>query len=203
MVHNSYKMSKKRFQARKTTGIFYISLLSLIVFFIITGNIGCSNKNKANLEMKRDSMIIGKLSQAEKYYDMHSAFQKAFTFLRENDLSKLDVGRHEIDGDKMFCLISQGPGKKQNEAKLEAHRKYIDIQYIISGTDEMGWKPTAECTNIETEYSEEKDIEFFSDKPQIWMKVPAGSFAIFLPQDAHAPMVSDSEVRKAVIKVLF
>ncbi len=203
MVHFFYKNGARIFQLRGAAGVYYISLLMLVILFMIPCITGCSNKNVANIEKGRDSMIIDKLSRAEKYYSMHPAFEKAFTFLRENDLSKLSVGRHEIDGDKMFCLISEGQGKTRDEAKLEAHRKYIDIQYIISGTDEMGWKPTAECTNIETEYSEENDIGFFSDKPEIWRKVPAGSFAIFFPEDAHVPMVSDSEIHKAVIKVLF
>ena len=203
MAHYFCKIGVRTIQPRKTAGVFYVSLLTPALFLMMSCTIGCSNKNKTNLEKGRDFMIVDKLSQAEKYYDMHSGFEKAFTFLRENDLSKLAVGRHEIDGDRLFCLISQGPGKTRDEAKLEAHRKYIDIQYVISGTDEMGWKPTAECTNIETEYSEGNDIEFFKDKPQTWMKVPAGSFAIFFPQDAHAPMVSNSEIRKAVIKVLF
>jgi biofilm protein TabA len=203
MVHYFYKIGGKRFRQRNTTGIFYTFLLTLGVLFMMPCIVGCSNKNTASLETKRDSMITDKLNQSEKYYDMHSAFKKAFTFLRENDLSKLAVGRHEIDGDKLFCLISQGTGKTRTEAKLEAHRKYIDIQYIISGTDEMGWKPIAKCINIDTEYSEATDIVFFKDNPQTWKKVPAGSFAIFFPQDAHAPMVSNSEIRKAVIKVLY
>ena len=109
-------------------------------------------------------MITDTLSHAEKYYDMHPALEKAFIFLRENNLSKLLEGRNEIKGDKLFCLISRGQGKTRDEAKLEAHRKYIDIQYIISGTDEIGWKLTAECKDIDTAYSQENDIEFFKDK---------------------------------------
>lgn len=184
-------------------GIFQKYAVVLSIFFMTLNIMGCSNKNMAGMEMKRDYMIMDRLSRAEKYYDMHPAFKKAFKFLLESDLSKLSLGRNDIDGDKLFCLMSRGPGRTRNEAKLEAHRKYIDIQYIISGTDEMGWKPTIACTEIDTNYSEDNDIEFFKDKPQTWTKVPAGSFAIFFPQDAHAPIVSDSEIHKVVLKVLF
>ncbi|RPH92172.1 MAG: DUF386 domain-containing protein, partial [Calditrichaeota bacterium] len=92
--------------------------------------------------------------------------------------------------------------KERSAARLEAHRKYIDIQYIISGADEMGWKAVKECQNIDAAYDEGKDIEFYRDVPMLWKTVPAGSFAIFFPNDAHAPMVGQGEIHKAVVKVL-
>lgn len=184
----------------KASGIFKKSVVVIAVFAMSLSIIGCSNGNMAG--MKKDTMFVGKLSQTEKYYDMHPAFEKAFKYLRETDLTKLAMGRNEIDGDKMFCLVSKGPGKKREDAKLEAHRKYIDIQYIISGTDEMGSKPTADCAEVETAYDATKDLEFFKDKAVKWTKVPAGSFAIFYPEISHAPLVSDGEIHKAVLKVL-
>jgi YhcH/YjgK/YiaL family protein len=98
-------------------------------------------------------------------------------------------------------MISIGPGRSRTDAKLEAHRKYIDIQYVIAGTDEMGFKPTADCKEIDTEYDVNNDIEFFEDQPDSWTPVPAGSFVIFFPQDAHAPLVSSGEIHKAVLKI--
>jgi biofilm protein TabA len=150
---------------------------------------------------KGECMVTDKLEQAERYFGLHPAFQKAFTFLRLDSLSRLSPGRHDIDGDRMYCMISAGPGKKRTDAKVEAHRKYIDIQYVMEGTDEMGWKPAASCGIPDGEYDEHKDVIFYKDKPRKWTKVPAGSFAIFFPRDAHAPMVGDGEIRKAVIKV--
>lgn len=151
--------------------------------------------------MKRDHIIIDKLQHAERYFEMHPAFEKAFAFLRQDDLTDLPAGRHEIDGDRLFCIISKGPGRTRAEAKLEAHRKYIDIQYVIAGTDEMGWKPTADCKVIDTYYDTDNDIEFFKDQPERWTPVPAGSFVIFFPQDAHAPLVGSGEIHKAVLKI--
>ena len=116
-------------------------------------------------------------------------------------MADLPAGRHEIDGDRLFCMISKGPGRSRIEAKLEAHQKYIDIQYVIAGTDEMGYKPTARCKLIDTSYDADKDIEFYKDKPDSWTPVPAGSFAIFFPKDAHAPLVSSGEIHKAVLKI--
>ena len=151
--------------------------------------------------MKRDHIIIGSLEHAEDYYHLHRAFEAAFAFLRQDALAELPTGRHEIDGDRLFCMISKGPGRSRAEAKLEAHRKYIDIQYVIAGTDEIGSKPTADCTLVDTDYDTEKDIEFFKDEPESWTKVPAGSFIIFFPEDAHAPLVSHGEIHKAVLKI--
>ena len=162
---------------------------------------GCSTNKEAEKHMTRDRMILDKLENAENYYDMHPDFEKAFAFLRQKGLAGLPADRYEIDGERLFCMISKGPGRSRAEAKLEAHRKYIDIQYVIAGADEMGWKPTSACARVDTPYNADKDIEFFKDKPDRWTEVPAGSFVIFFPQDAHAPMVSNEEIHKAVLKI--
>jgi biofilm protein TabA len=161
----------------------------------------CCSTRGAGACMKGDRMVVDKLEKAENHFGLHPEFQKAFAFLRLESLKDLAPGRHEIDGDRMFCMISRGPGKKRAEARLEAHRKYIDIQYILEGTDEMGWKPAASCGIPDGDYDEKKDVIFYKDRPRKWTKVPAGSFAIFFPRDAHAPMVGDAEIHKAVIKV--
>jgi len=175
--------------------------VGLVVCVLILAVTSCSGRKEAKVEMKRDQIIINKLQHAERYFNMHPAFEKAFTFLRQKDLAELPADRYEIDGEKLFCMISKGPGRSRAEAKLEAHRKYIDIQYVIAGIDEMGWKPTADCKVIDTEYDEDKDIMFFKDQPDSWTPVPAGSFVIFFPQDAHAPLVSSGEIHKVVLKI--
>ena len=135
--------------------------------------------------MERDQIIINKLQHAERYFNMHPAFEKAFAFLRQDRLAELPAERHEIDGDRLFCMISKGPGRSRSEAKLEAHRKYIDIQYVIAGTDEMGWKPTVDCKVIDTDYDVDKDIMFFNFNIRF---CTVGSFifnslaAVFLPK---------------------
>jgi len=175
--------------------------MGLVISILIFATTSCSGQKEAQVQMKRDHIIINKLQHAERYFRMHPAFEKAFTFLRQDDLAELPADRYEIDGDRLFCIISKGPGRSREEAKLEAHRKYIDIQYVIAGTDEMGFKPTANCKVIDTEYDADKDIMFFKDKPDSWTQVPAGSFVIFFPKDAHAPLVSKGEIHKVVLKI--
>ena len=173
-------------------------LAACVLIFSITS---CSGRKEAKVQMERDQIIINKLQHAERYFRMHPAFEKAFAFLRQDGLAELPADRYEIDGEKLFCMISKGPGRSRDEAKLEAHRKYIDIQYVIAGTDDMGWKPTADCKSIDTEYDADKDIMFFKDQPDSWTPVPAGSFVIFFPQDAHAPLVGSGQIHKAVLKI--
>jgi YhcH/YjgK/YiaL family protein len=152
--------------------------------------------------VKKADMVAATLAEADQYLDLHPNFVKAFEFLREENLADLEPGRYDVLGDSVFCLISKGLGKSRDEAKLEAHKKYIDIQYVISGDEEMGWRPVAECSDISEPYSDEKDIMFFNDEVQVWTKVPPGSFVIFFPKDAHAPMVGEGEIHKVVCKIL-
>ena len=146
-------------------------------------------------------MIVDRLEHAERYCNLHPAFESAFAFLKQDNLANLAPGRYDIDGDRLFCMISKGPARPRAEAKLEAHRRYIDIQYVIDGAEEMGWKPAAGCAAVDTPYDAEKDIEFFTDEPEAWMPVPPGSFVIFFPQDAHAPLVGTGRIHKAVLKI--
>jgi YhcH/YjgK/YiaL family protein len=175
--------------------------VGFVACVLIFGFTSCTSLKEAKLQMKRDNIIIDKLQNAENYYDMHPAFEKAFAFLRQDGLAELPADRYEIDGDRLFCMISKGPGRSRSEAKLEAHRKYIDIQYVIAGTDEMGFRPTADCKLIDTNYDADKDIGFFNDRPHSWTPVTAGSFVIFFPQDAHAPLISSGEIHKVVLKI--
>jgi YhcH/YjgK/YiaL family protein len=118
-----------------------------------------------------------------------------------SDLQKLAPGRHEVANDRVFALVEDAPGRKREQAELESHEKYIDIQLVVSGTDMMGWKRTATCTQISKEYHPAKDIRFFKDTPDVWLPVSAGMYAIFFPEDAHMPMISDGHLRKVVMKI--
>jgi len=146
-------------------------------------------------------MVLDKLQNAHRYYTLHPLFEKAFRFLKETDLMSLHTGHHAIVGQDLFAIISEATGIAEKDAKLEVHRKYIDIQYIISGTDHMGWKDLAQCDEPNDPYQEERDAAFFPDRPYNWFDVPAGSFTIFYPDDAHAAMVTEAKVRKVVLKI--
>ena len=175
---------------------------SILVLSILTISfMMCSEQKKTETLKERDYMIIEKLENAEKYFELHPAFEKAFTFLRQENLAEMELKKYELDGDKLFCTISNAKGRKREGSKLEAHKKYIDIQYVIAGDEEMGWKQTSTCMDVESEYSAEKDVAFYNDEPTSWIKVPPGSFTIFFPNDAHIPVIGDGEIHKVVFKV--
>lgn len=146
-------------------------------------------------------MILAPLTVAGRYRPLHPRFGRAFDFLCATNLLALPPGRHAIDGDVLFVIIEDRDGRTRAEAKLECHRRYIDIQLVLEGVDEMGWKPLADCRRPVGEYDAVRDIRFFDDAPASWVATPAGAFCVFFPDDAHAPLVSEGRIRKAVVKV--
>ncbi len=146
-------------------------------------------------------MILDRLEEATLYAKVHSRFAEALTFLRESNLEELTPGRCEIAGEDLYAMVVKDTGVGHREAKLEAHREYVDIQYVLSGTDEIGWKSLEQCTIRQGDYDSQKDVECFSDNPSNWIKVAAGELAIFFPGDAHAPGAGEGEFHKIVIKV--
>ena len=146
-------------------------------------------------------MILDRLERSELYAPLHPLLPKAFAFLRETDLVALPLGRHEIDGEHLFAIAAREPARSREQARLEAHRKYIDIQVVLAGADEMGWRARSRCTSPDGEYDADADIEFFADPPDAWVAVEAGAFAVFFPGDAHAPLVGEGVLHKVVVKV--
>jgi len=146
-------------------------------------------------------MIFSTLSQSDRYTALHPLFPRAFEYIRNTDLLSLAPGRYPIIGDELFAIVEHLPGRTRAEAKLECHRRYIDIQLVLEGVDEMGWKPLADCHNPVSDYSAEQDIRFFHDAPATWIATPPGAFCIFFPEDAHAPLVSSGQVRKVIFKI--
>jgi YhcH/YjgK/YiaL family protein len=146
-------------------------------------------------------MILDRLAQAERYASLHPGFAQAFAFLRRADLRQLPLVKHEIDGARVYAMISRMPGRAREQAQLETHRNYIDIQLVLEGVDQMGWKALADCRQSAGPYDAVKDFELFADAPDAWIDVGPGAFTIFYPDDAHAPLVGQGELYKVVVKV--
>ena len=146
-------------------------------------------------------MIFSNISQSDRYAALHPLFPRAFEYIRDTDLLVLAPGRYPIIDKQLFVIVENVAGRTREAAKLECHRRYIDIQLVLEGVDEMGWKALADCTQPVNDYSEEKDIQFFHDAPASWIPTPPNAFCIFFPEDAHAPMVSSGNIRKAIFKI--
>jgi biofilm protein TabA len=146
-------------------------------------------------------MILDTLVQADRYLAFHPLFARAFDFLRNTDWMSLPPGKHPVQDEQIFAIVEVCQGRTRAEAKLECHRRYIDIQLVLEGIDEMGWKPVAACTDPATDYDAARDIRFFNDAPSSWIATPPGAFCLFFPDDAHAPLVSGGTIRKVVMKI--
>lgn len=147
-------------------------------------------------------MIIDKIENADLYKNLGGRIKKSIDYIRETDLKKLQPGKYEIDADNIFALISEYQTKAESEGNLEAHRMYIDVQYVIAGEELVGYAPLGNQENLEP-YKEENDIIFYKGK-KVFIKVSGGMFAIFFPEDVHMPGISvdkKSPVKKLVIKV--
>jgi biofilm protein TabA len=145
-------------------------------------------------------MILDTLSNAAKYAGLKIGMAEAFGFLDQQGLENLPDGKYEIAGERVYAIITRTTGRNVDEGELEAHRKYLDIQYVISGDESMGWKPREGLTHS-MEYDTERDLEFLREKPDSIVQVPEGSFTIFLPTDAHQPLIGKGPIHKVVVKV--
>ena len=151
--------------------------------------------------------IIGVSKDEQKGYS--AALTKALAFLRSQDFRSMSEGRHEIDGDKIFALLSRYTTRPQAECVPEAHRKFVDIQYVAEGEEFLGWCPMSPDLVEMEPYDEARDIIFYRALiPESSILLKAGSYAVLYPEDVHRPGVSvldeyPADVTKAVVKIDF
>jgi len=146
-------------------------------------------------------MIIDTLDNADKYINLHPRFAKAFEFIKSQNLETMEPGKFEIDGKDIHASVSLKDGVTRETAKAEAHNNYIDIQVCPGGKEELGWKPRSKSVSPKEDYNAEKDVTFFNDQMDTYFELSAGQFAIFYPEDVHAPMIGEGPVKKLVVKV--
>jgi biofilm protein TabA len=155
-------------------------------------------------------MILDTLENANSdsaaiYRSLPRRLVAALDFLRTSDLAGLPLGKTTIDGERLFALTQEYEPKPPSQLKFEAHRRYWDVQYVVRGVERMGWNTLARMTVIQP-YDAERDVAFFRGEGDFF-RVPAGTFAIFSPQDVHMPGVAVEQggavaiVRKIVLKV--
>ncbi|MCK6604325.1 MAG: YhcH/YjgK/YiaL family protein [Ignavibacteriaceae bacterium] len=147
-------------------------------------------------------MITDKLENAELYYSVNPHLSKGFRFLKINDISHLEAGKYEIDGDNVFAFVQEYNTKPAEQGVWEAHHKYIDIQYVHSGEEYLAYTHI-ENLRIIKEYDPEKEfynLEGEGDK----VHLKSGYFSVLFPQDGHIPQLNFKEsvpVKKVVVKV--
>jgi len=149
-------------------------------------------------------MIFDKLDRLERYYSLNQYFQKAFDFVKSNNLKAFEPGKYEIEGENAFLIIAIALPDPGFQHKLEAHRKYIDIQIAVEGSFTLAWKALEDCKNVIEDYNPVKDAIFFLDKGDFEVIINCGCFAILMPEDAHFPQPPEKDnVKKGVLKIMF
>lgn len=147
-------------------------------------------------------MIYDKLSNLESYRGLSPRLLAGLKALAETDFSKIEDGHYELEGEDLYMNVMTAELKETNE-RPEAHRKYIDIQYVFEGEEDIGVAFLDEM-GAPIEENPEKDIWFFAGET-VKLRLGGDRFIVLFPQDAHAPCISvnhGTKSRKAVVKVL-
>ncbi len=146
-------------------------------------------------------MIIDRIENAALYHPIHARFERAFEHIRQMDVETILAGRYELDGDNMYILVQEYNTKLKEEAKWEAHRRYIDLQYVVRGAEGMGY---ANIHHLQQgEYDAAKDfLPLFGEGDLV--KLKSGCFVLLFPEDAHMPSMAignPEPAKKVVIKI--
>lgn len=156
-------------------------------------------------------MIYDLLTEWRLYRDLGSGVQEAFEYLSGADLLKMADGRHDIDGERIFLLLSSYSTEPESRRQFESHRRYLDVQILLQGAETLYWAPVTELA-APGEYSEEKDVLFYQGPAAggspAALPLRPGRFALLFPQDGHKPGClagqpggGPQRVRKAVLKI--
>ena len=139
---------------------------------------------------------------ARQYHSNQSYWDKAFVFLKDNDLNTIKKGKYPIDGDNVFASVTEDATKDFDKTNWESHKKYIDIQYVINGEELIGVSPV-EKASVSNPYDEKRDAANYTAEGKLYSAKP-GTFFIFFPGDAHRPNITpggNKPDKKIVIKV--
>lgn len=150
-------------------------------------------------------MVFDNLKNCELYFGMHPRFREAFDFVKKAIAENLSAGKYEIDGKELWASVQEYTSKLESDAKAEAHKNYIDIQFIVKGTEVIEGFDIEKATP-KSEYNDVKDVMFYEDNENAGKGVLTdGEYGIFFPHDVHKPGMclngNQDTVKKIVVKV--
>ncbi|MBA4141343.1 MAG: YhcH/YjgK/YiaL family protein [Segetibacter sp.] len=193
----------------------------IIISLFLLVNTSCSHKTtegaltktEANKWFKKKEYLNGlqaephpsvnKSEFARQYTANKDLWDKAFTYLRNNDLKTLPVGKYTIVADKVTVSVTEDSTKNFDKTNWESHKKFIDIQYIVSGEEKIGVAPVS-TANVIKPYDEKRDVANYEAEGKYYVSTP-DKFFIFFPGDAHRPNITTGDNppdKKIVIKLL-
>jgi biofilm protein TabA len=151
-------------------------------------------------------MICGSIRNLEtdrKY--LGKALVRGLEYLAKTDFSTMEAGRHEIDGTAFFALVQEYRTASKAQKTPEAHRKYVDIQYVHQGSEILGYAPDGPANEVSQDRLQEKDVLNFKNvQNEVDLILTEGMYAILFPQDIHRPGCNYGQggmVKKVVLKI--
>jgi YhcH/YjgK/YiaL family protein len=153
-------------------------------------------------------MIVGDIKNLEADRPaLAPALQRGLDYLKNNDFSGMELGKYEIDGSKLFVLVEKYQSSPKSEREAEEHHKYIDIQFVASGSEIIGFAPVTPEAVVAENLLDTRDAIYFKSIPaEMDLILTSGMYAIFLPNEIHHPgcrYLSESVVSKIVVKIAF
>lgn len=146
-------------------------------------------------------MFIGKLEESEKAEGLHPSFKEVFHYIRSHDLSTTPPCRIILQEGNIWIDTATPDLRESNQAELEVHRVYTDIQVVLEGEETYGWEAARELKTEHIPYDLGRDISFYSDRPRFYFTLRPGEFVVFSPEDAHAPCIGHGKIKKLVAKI--
>ena len=146
-------------------------------------------------------MLYGTLKHLDSYRGIHPGIMRGLEILRDTDFSQLEDKRYDVDGDNLFFSLQSYESKPSNNTP-EAHKQYVDIQFLVSGRERMGVAPLEDMVEV-AEARPEGDIWLYHG-PTDELLLTGDRFAVLWPEDAHAPGIAvdgPEPCRKCVVKV--
>lgn len=147
-------------------------------------------------------MILGSLDDSERIAALHPLFKKLLEYVKTHDLTQVPAGRITIDGDALYINVADAKLISAKTQKLEVHRKYIDVHFPLDGPETVGWNAlkNVKCES-EAPFDTENDFALYAEKASVYFTAVPGQFYVMYPEDAHAPIIGEGTLRKAVAKV--
>ncbi len=147
-------------------------------------------------------MIFTTIKDINRYLVLNPYFEKAVNYLLTNDFENCEDGKYELINENVFAIVSTLKDATANEVKLEAHKKYIDIHFIIRGTESFGIKPTHYCLFPIGSFDIDKDVLLYEDSEFETLLLTKGDCVIVFPEDAHAPTLQTKGLKKVILKII-
>lgn len=146
-------------------------------------------------------MIIGKIEDCKRYFSVHPLMQAFFDYVQTHELDKLPTGKIELIRGQFYINVDEVQLKRKKNQRIEAHRKFIDIQMPLGMVETMGWSPLASLAEPDAPFDIDRDVVLYSQPAESYFDVHPGEFVVFFPEDGHAPMIGEGKQRKIIAKL--